>query len=222
MLIASHARVRLDGVCDQPPCDLRDDAAEERVLVGVGGGETALVGEAWFALEARVARLRGEESCDTAVAVSGSGNSFGWFRVATMFAVVRTCLRRCAVVWQRKEVVKCDDKDELCADEAEGYGCTCGRVPELSPASSTVWSTTTDVMPSATSQASPDERRLRRQRSSPIKGDQRSAVSDSYLHSAHVVVILCWDVLRLCTAIAGAYALSRTSSIYSNLSSCPW
>lgn len=127
---------------------------------------------------------------------------------------------RCGVAAERS--CKCDDKDELCADEAEGYGCTCGRVPELSPASSTVWSTTTDVMPSATSQASPDERRLRRQRSSPIKGDQRSAVSDSYLHSAHVVVILCWDVLRLCTAIAGAYALSRTSSIYSNLSSCPW
>ena len=65
-----------------------------RVRVGDGGGDTALldvgVGDAWLAVEVRVPRLRGEESVDCAwaiaVAVSGSGNSLGWLRVATMFA----------------------------------------------------------------------------------------------------------------------------------------
>ena len=50
------------------------------------GGEAALVGVAWFAVEVRVARLRGEESVNCATAVSGSGNCFGWLRVWTMFA----------------------------------------------------------------------------------------------------------------------------------------
>jgi len=90
--MASHNRVRLDGVCDQPVSSGAREAVDARVLVSVRGGDAAstLVGLVWFAVEVRVARLRGEDSCAVAVAVatavSGSGNSFGWFRVATIVA----------------------------------------------------------------------------------------------------------------------------------------
>jgi hypothetical protein len=40
--------------------------------------------------------LRGDVSCAIAVAVSGSGNSFGWFRVATMLAVIYCWFRVCS------------------------------------------------------------------------------------------------------------------------------
>ena len=78
--------MRLDGVCAHPAdfCAALG-AADERVLVGVCGGDAVFVGLAWFAVDVRVARLRGEDSCAIAVAVSGSGNSLGWFRVATIF-----------------------------------------------------------------------------------------------------------------------------------------
>ena len=90
-LTASQITVRLDGVCDHPASRVTFDG---RVRVGDSGGDTALldvgVGDAWLAVEVRVPRLRGEESVDCAwaiaVAVSGSGNSLGWLRVATMFA----------------------------------------------------------------------------------------------------------------------------------------
>ena len=81
-LIASHSRVKLDGVCDHPD---RSDAREtvvERVLyeglVGLGGGRATFVGLVWLAVDVRVARFRGD-SCAVAVAtaVSGSGNSWG-------------------------------------------------------------------------------------------------------------------------------------------------
>ena len=53
---------------------------------GVAGGEAgAFVGLEWFAVDVLVARFRGDTSC---IAVSGSGNSLGWFRVATMFAII--------------------------------------------------------------------------------------------------------------------------------------
>lgn len=81
----------LDGVCDHPASRAAAafGARVEVVRVGDAGGETAVVGVAWFAIEVRVARLRGELSAvdwAIAAAVFGSGNSFGWFRVATILA----------------------------------------------------------------------------------------------------------------------------------------
>jgi len=75
-LIASHSSDRFDGVCDHP---LFVADARARVFVGDGsGGETSLVGEAWLAVEVRVARLRGElVALGVAVAISGSSKSEG-------------------------------------------------------------------------------------------------------------------------------------------------
>ena len=57
-LIASHINVIFDGVCDHP--DFCDFMTALLGLVGVGGGDADLVGVAWFTVEVRVARLRGE------------------------------------------------------------------------------------------------------------------------------------------------------------------
>lgn len=81
--MASHINVRLEGVCDQPDRDTRVTALFELALVGVCGGDVDLVGVAWFAVEVRVARLRGE---DVALAIWGSSKSVGWFRVPTILA----------------------------------------------------------------------------------------------------------------------------------------
>lgn len=75
-LIASHPRVKLDGVCDHAPPGALFVAVVERVLVGVGGGDAAFVGLAWFAVEVRVARLRGELD-GAGLDVCGSSNSVG-------------------------------------------------------------------------------------------------------------------------------------------------
>ena len=69
-LIASQPSVRLDGVCDHDP----DVCADDVVRVGVCGGVVALTS---FAVEVRVARLRGEDELGVAVADSGSGKSLG-------------------------------------------------------------------------------------------------------------------------------------------------
>ena len=84
-LTASQSKVILDGVCDHAPSRVAT-ALGARVRVGDAGGETAFVGVAWFAVDVRVARFRGEESVDCAVAVSGSGNSLGCPLVATILA----------------------------------------------------------------------------------------------------------------------------------------
>ena len=110
-------------MCDQPPPPSRATGLDDReVRVGLAGGETAFVGVAWLAVEVRVARFLvpsqnmtvslllvmsqngytyhtylGDESVDWAIAaaVSGSGNSLGWLRVATIFATrFRLALKR--------------------------------------------------------------------------------------------------------------------------------
>ena len=70
-------------MCDQAPpgadagAIADGEVVEVRDLTGVDAGEVVFVGEAWFAVEVRVARLRGESCVACAVAVSGSGNSWG-------------------------------------------------------------------------------------------------------------------------------------------------
>ena len=76
--------MRLEGVCDHAP-DLCTEEVDRVVRVGVCGGVVAF---ASFALDVRVARLRGEDELGVAVADSGSGKSLGWFRVATMLATL--------------------------------------------------------------------------------------------------------------------------------------
>jgi hypothetical protein len=129
-LTASQSTVRLDGVCDHPASRV---TLEDRVRVGVSGGETAFVGvgDAWLAVEVRVARLRGEESVDCAwaiaVAVSGSGNSLGWLRVATMFATgieVFKSVYECRVRGYRKCDAEVRSRRERGENEAGARGRT--------------------------------------------------------------------------------------------------
>jgi hypothetical protein len=62
MLIASHIRVRFEGVCAHPADFDAREVVERVVLVGVDGGDSTFVKLVLFAVELRVVRLRGELS----------------------------------------------------------------------------------------------------------------------------------------------------------------
>jgi len=77
-LMASHIRVRLEGVCDHWEATRRALTEEEEEAAAVRDAGEEGVGDA-VAVELRVERLVGER-----VLSAGSGNSRGWFLVATI------------------------------------------------------------------------------------------------------------------------------------------